>query len=144
VANDARIQVTGLRDLQKGLRQIDRDLPKELRKGLNEVAEVVITAARPLVPRRTGRAQESMKVRSTQRAAQIAVGGTVAPYFPWLDFGGRVGRAKAVRRPFLKEGRYIYPTLKAKRPELNEKIDEMLRRLAEQAGFDTTGDAARG
>lgn len=133
------VQVKGLKEFQGAIRQIDRALGPELRKGLNEAAEIVAGAARPLVPVKSGDAAGSIKVGSTQRAAQIKVGGQAAPYFPWLDFGGRVGAKKTTERKFIKSGRYIYPTLARKRPEVEAKIDEVLARLAGQAGFDTTG-----
>lgn len=141
---DQTIQVKGIRDLQRALRDIDRDLAKQLGEGLAEVADIVAKTARPLVPVKTGRAASSMKVRKTQRAASLAVGGTKAPYFQWLEWGGRTGRNKSVVRPFIPIGRTIYPTVKEKDAEIKNKLDEVLRRLAIQAGFETTGDAAHG
>jgi hypothetical protein len=139
VADEAMIHVKGLKEFQAALKKVDKGLGPELRKGLNEAAEIVASAARPLVPRRTGRAVGSIKVGSTQRAAQIKVGGTAAPYFGWLDFGGRVGRRNSARRPFISKGRYIYPALAAKRNEVAAKVDEVLGRLATGAGFETKG-----
>ena len=144
MANDATIQVTGLKDLRKALRDVAKDAPKELSAGLAEASEIVASAARPKVPARTGRAAASIKVRKQSTGAALAVGGARAGYFPWLDFGGRTGKHKSVRRPFLREGRYIYPTLRDKRPDVNAKVDEVLARLAVRAGFDTSGDAANG
>lgn len=142
--DDASLKVTGLVDLQKALRQVDKDLPKELAAGLAEASEIVAGAARPRVPVRTGRAAASIKVRKQQRAASIAVGGAKAGYYPWLDFGGSVGRAKAIHRPFIPGGRYIYPALRDKDREVKAKVDEVLARMAVKAGFDTEGDAAGG
>ena len=141
MADERIIQVRGIQDLQKALRSINKDLPKQLAAGLAEASEIVLNAARPLVPHVSGDAQASMKVRKQQRGATIAVGGTKAPYYPWLDFGGAVGRGKSVKREFIKQGRYIYPTLKDKRPEVEAKVDEVLKRLALLAGFETQGEA---
>lgn len=150
--DEARIEVRGVKDLQKALRQIDKDLPKELAVGLAEASEIVANAARPLVPRRSGAAAASIKVKKSQRSAQIAVGGSKAEYFPWLDFGGSTGPGHvpgqtgsgAVKRSIIPEGRYIYPTLRKKGPEVKAKIDEVLRKMAVKAGFETTGDSASG
>lgn len=139
--DDAKITVVGLPDLRKSLRALDKELPKELAAGLAEAAAIVADAARPKVPARTGRAAASIKVRKSQSAAVLAVGGSQAEYFPWLDFGGAVGRAKSVKRPFLQGGRYIYPTLKEKNAQVKAKVDEVLERMARQAGFDTSGNA---
>jgi hypothetical protein len=135
MANDVTIRVEGLREYSKALRDIDKSLGPELRKGLNEVANIVVDAARPLVPRRTGAAAESIKAGSTARGAAIKVGGNKAPYYQWLDFGGAVGRNKSVKRPFFQGGRYIYPTLARKRSEAVEKLEEVLGRLARENGF---------
>lgn len=135
MANDAKVEVRGIKDLSKALREIDKDLPKELGAGLAEAAAIVADAARPKVPQRTGKAAASIKVRKQQRGAALAVGGSKAPYFPWLDFGGKTGRNNSVRRPFVPGGRYIYPTLADKREQVNAKVDEVMARLAEKAGF---------
>lgn len=135
------IRVSGIRELRDALRQLDRELAKELAAGLAEAAEIVAAAARPKVPSRSGRAAGSIKARKKQTGAAIAVGGAKAPYFPWLDFGGRTGRNKSVRRPFIKEGRYLYPALSDKNAEVKAKVDEVLERMALKAGFETHGKA---
>lgn len=146
---DGKIVVVGIPDLQKALRQMDKDLPRELAAGLAEAAEIVAEAARPLVPHRSGSAAGSIKVKKQQRAAALGVGGNEAPYFPWLDFGGQIGaksgKAKGDRgrRPFFQKGRYIYPTLSRKNKQVKAKVDEVLERMARRAGFETEGDAAK-
>lgn len=142
--DDAKVQVRGIIELRKALREIDRDLPKELAAGLAEAAAIVADEARRRVPRRTGRAAESIKVRKQQSGAALAVGGAKAGYYPWLDFGGTVGRAKAVKRPFIHGGRYVYPSLRDKDREVRAKVDEVLARMAAKAGFESEGDAASG
>lgn len=123
------IQVRGLRELRSTLRGIEKTLGPELRKGLNEVAEIVLDTARPLVPTRSGDARASLKAGSTEKAVQIKAGGTKAPYWGWLDFGGKVGRAKSIRRPFRTEGRYIYPTLTKRRDDIEDKFYDVIDRL---------------
>lgn len=143
--SDAKIKVVGIPDLQKALRAIDKGLAKELAEGLAEAAEIVARAARPLVPERSGEARASIKVRKQQRAAALAVGGSKAPYYGFLDFGnlprggGGVGRSDSHPRPFIKSGRYIYPSLAKNRDEVAAKVDEVLERMAAKAGFDQEG-----
>lgn len=126
------IQVRGLRELRAALRDVDKTLGPELRKGLNEVAEVVLDTARPLVPTRSGKARASLKAGSTEKAVQIKAGGTKAPYWGWLDFGGKVGRSKSVRRPFITEGRFIYPSLRKRRDDIEEKFYEVIDRVTKE------------
>ena len=100
------IRIEGLKEFQRGLKALDKDLPKALRLAFNEAADIVVSDAKPRVARRSGRAAGTVKARSTQTASRVAGGGNRAPYYPWLDFGGKIPRGP--RRPFLKEGRYIY------------------------------------
>lgn len=142
--DDAKIEVRGIVELRKALRDIDKDLAKELGAGLAEAAKIVADDARARVPVRSGRAAASIKVRKSQTGASLAVGGAKAEYFPWLDFGGHVGKVHSVTRPFIPKGRYIYPALAARRDEVKAKVDEVLERMAKAGGFDTEGNAASG
>lgn len=126
------IRVRGLNEFVRNLRKIDKTLPKELKAGLNEAAGVVVQWAQPRVPMgATGKARRSVRAKSTARMAQVTGGGARVPYYPWLDFGGRVGRKRSVVRPFDKGGRYIYPGYAAKQDEVQALIVEALVRTAE-------------
>jgi hypothetical protein len=128
------IRVTGLREFQRNLKKLDADLPKALRIAFNGAAEVVVDDARPRVARRSGRAAGTVKARSTQTASRVVGGGNKAPYYPWLDFGGRVGRRRSVSRPFLKSGRYIYDAYFDNRSRYGELLEQGLLEVAASAG----------
>lgn len=132
------IRIDGLAQFTRNLKRLDREVPKALRVALNDAADIVIDYARPRVANRTGRAAGTLKARSTQTAVRVQAGGSKAPYFPWLDFGGRVGRRKSVVRPFIAEGRYIYPALRVKRREFEEALSRALRDAAQSAGIEVT------
>lgn len=132
------VRVTGLAEFNRALKRLDDQAPKQLRLALNDVADVVIRHARPLVPRRTGRAAASMKARSTRTAVRVAAGGRRAPYYPWLDFGGRVGRRKATKRAFLREGRYLYRAYFDNEDEFADVLTDRLRGAARRAGLQVT------
>ena len=130
------IKIDGLAQFSRNLKKLDNDLPKALRIALNEAADVVVSAALPRIPRRTGRAANSVKARSTRTLARVVGGGNRAPYYPWLDFGGRVGRKKSVKRPFFKDGRYLYVEYFAKRDsgEFERVLLQSLLKIADDAG----------
>jgi len=135
--DDLKIGVQGLAKLNKGLRAIDKEAPKELRLALNSAAGLLVDHARPKIPSLTGAARRSLVARSTRTTARVAVGGKKAAYLPWLDFGGqgrRPGRPAA--RPFLREGRYIYPTLREIRPRIEAQLQESLDAVIRNAGLD--------
>lgn len=129
------IRVEGLRALARSLRAVDRNLPKAMRLAANEAADVVVVEARRDVPRRTGRAAASIKAQSTRTAARVVSGGNRAPYMPWLDYGGRVGRNDTARRPFIADGRYVYPAFRAKRAEVERTYLAALRHITVEAGL---------
>ena len=130
------IQVEGLAQVQRSLRQVGPAAAKGLRLALNEAADLLIARVRPQIPSRTGAARRSLKARSSQKAVRIAVGGRRAPYYPWLDFGGRTGRNRSVQRRFLPDGRYLYPGLRANRQEIEKLIARRIREVAEDAGLE--------
>lgn len=133
---EAKIQVGGLAKLSRGLKAVDADAPKELRIGLNAAAQLLVDKAKPGVPEVSGAARRSMVARSTRTSARVAVGGKKAPYFPWLDFGGQ-GRiaGRPAPREFLREGRYIYPTLRRIRPQIEAQLQESISAVIRRAGL---------
>lgn len=132
------IAIDGLTEFNRNLKKLDADLPKALRVALNEAADVVVGYAKPRVPKRSGRAQRSVKARSTRTAVRVSGGGNRAPYYPWLDFGGRVGRGLSVQRRFMKDGRYIYEGYFRKKEsgEFQEALNRALLDVARQAGVE--------
>ncbi len=130
------IKVDGLAAFNKALRQIDKDAPKQLRLVGNKAADIVAGGARPRVARVSGRAQRSIKASSTRTLSRVKGGGPKQPYYPWLEFGGRVGKKRSIRRRFIKGGRYIYPAYAAKRAYIQSQLTIGLTRLVEQQGWD--------
>lgn len=136
--NDEAIKVHGLNEFRKHLRELDKDLPKALRIAFNAAADSTVEAARKQVPKKTGRAAASLKTKSTQRYARAAGGSARAPYYPWLDFGGSVGRNNSVHRPFFKKGRYLYPSYFRRRDsgEFERDLQRELVKVALHAGLE--------
>lgn len=132
------IRIDGLRDLQKALRQIDGESQKELRVVLNKAAKIVAEAAAVRIPRRSGRAAASIKPRSGQREASVQGGGARVKYYGWLDFGGSVGRNNSVKRPFLRDGRYMYPAYRDRKATVQEELERSLTGLVRKAGLEVS------
>lgn len=129
------IEIVGLREFNRSLRQLDKNLPKGLRLAGNAAANIVVDEAKPRVPRRSGKAAGSVKAASTRTAARVSGGGPKVPYYPWLDFGGRVGRRHQTKRPFIKEGRYIWAAFADRKPEVQQTLHQELAALARSAGL---------
>jgi hypothetical protein len=133
---DVKVGIEGLAEFNRGLRKLDAEAPKALRVALNGVADLLVRKTRPEIPSRSGAAAASLKAKSTRTSARVSTGGRKAPYYPWLDFGGKTGINRSVDRPFYKEGRYLYPTLRRIRPEIESALETALVGVARGAGLD--------
>lgn len=134
-----KISVEGLAPLNRALRLVDKDAPKGLRIALNSAASLLAENVKPKIPSKSGAARRSLVARSTRTSARIALGGKKAPYLPWLDFGGegrRPGRPAA--RPFIKGGRYVYPTLAAIRPKIEAQLQDAIMDVVRGAGLEVS------
>jgi len=132
------IRINGLRDFQKALKDMDGEAQKQLRVVLNSAADTIAAGAARRVPRRTGRAAGALRAQSSQREAKVIGGSGRAPYYGWLDFGGRVGIGHSVSRPFVRSGRYMYPTYAANTDTIHKALAEGLADLARHAGLTVT------
>jgi hypothetical protein len=136
--SDGEIEVRGLREFRTKLRALDRKLPRGLRVAGNQAADIVVRHAKPKVPigpGNKGHAMSSIRASSTQSAARVSGGGKRFPYYPWLDFGGRVGRNRSVHRPFIQKGRYIWAAFADNRVQVRDELDDALRHVAREAGL---------
>lgn len=133
------VQVAGLAQFRRGLRDLDRAAPRALRLAGNEAAQLVVDAARPMVPKRSGRAAASIKTRSSQSVVRVVSGGARAPYMPWLDYGGNVGKDDTAHRKFEPDGRYVYPAFRRVRSQFDTVLMTALQRIADETGVELDG-----
>ncbi len=134
------IRVEGLREFQRALKEMDGESQKKLRLVLNDAAELVVDRARRNVPVKTGGARKSIRVSSSQREARVKAGGARVPYYGFLDYGGKTGRWPngTHRRPFERDGRYLYPAYYAERRSILERLERGLTDLARDSGLDVS------
>lgn len=132
---EQRVVVDGLRDLNRALKAADDEAVKAMKAVLKEIAEGVASDARSRVPRRTGKAAASYKPRGGVKGAAVAFGGARAPYAPWLDFGGAVGRKRGVRRPVVQGGRYLYPAIGDNMEDVQEKVAKAISDITSRYGW---------
>lgn len=132
------IKVSGLKEFRRNIKTINGDLPKCIRLANNEVADIVVVWVKQRMENRTGGAVSTVRVASTQKEVRVREGSAKRPYVPWLDFGGRVGPRRAVKRKFYSDGRYLYPALAANRDIMTEKLADQLIALCRKAGVEVT------
>lgn len=129
------VRIEGLREFQKKLKEADGNSQKELRLVFNDAADLVVSGAKQTIPVRTGRAASTVKAQSSQRQARVKAGSAKVPYYGWLDFGGSVGIHNSVKRPFIKDGRYLYPTFQANKGNVLDRLERGLEQLITKAGL---------
>lgn len=132
------VKVEGLKAFTRSLRDMDRELPKAVRLANNRIVQIIVDGVQPDIPVRSGRARASVKAKSTRTAARISAGSKRAPYYGWLDFGGKTGIDGSVKRPFYKQGRYIYPTYSANQDRVVEVMVEEYTAIARDAGLEVS------
>lgn len=134
-----KLTVSGLGEFQTAVKRMQAGLPKAERDALGVIMGEVVDYARPRMPRKTGRAAASLKGKVSARSAYVTEGGPSAPWAPWLDFGGEGKRkGRPPKRPFLKEGRYVYKALSVKRADIDDILSEAVTTLATDAGLEVT------
>jgi hypothetical protein len=163
--SSASIRIDGLADLQSEMKRLSPAIQKEFAKEMQKVAGYVVAEVRGEMQksyaetaaetgrksRSTGRAQSSVRPHFSGNSLYISAGGARAPYYPWLDFGGKgvVGWPRKIRvatsghgrymkknkRPFIKEGRWLYPTIARVRPEVYRRASAAIERAKKAAHF---------
>lgn len=130
------VAVRGTAELRAALKQVEDRLPREMRKVFNEAAKHVVRRARPGVPVRTGRLAGSIRPFSTQKVGRVGYGTyNAVPYQGFIEFGGQVGRSGTPFRPFVKEGRYLFPAAEQERQPVINTLEDELGKLIRRAGL---------
>ncbi len=128
-----RIEAVGLREMRRALKAVDAQLPRELRLVLNQGSKAIAAEAVPRMPKKTESLRKSVRPRSTQTEGRVMAGNAKVPYAGFIEFGGKVGKNKSVRRKFVKEGRYLYPAFERRGPQIKRLIERAFDDLARTA-----------
>lgn len=129
VGSDA-VRIDGLRELSRSLKQVEAGLQKEIAGVFKKAADKVAGKARGRIKSKSGRLAASIRPYGTQRAAGVRMGKKAVPYAGVYEFGGY-----PAGRPFVKEGRAIYPTFKAEAENVRRDVAEGLADLIQKAGL---------
>lgn len=141
MAGHELISMRGLDEFRAKLRKLDRSLPRAVQRAADDAARLVVARTRPRIPigpGRGGHVRSTLKVASSQQAVRVAYGSSRHPYAAWLDFGGRVGRNRSVRRPFIKQGRYVWAAYAEISGRVRTALDEGLADVVRRSGISIT------
>lgn len=116
------VRVKGLRELDRALRKMDKELSRELRSTLKEAAEIVAVDARSRFERISPSSAASMRARAKAKGATVeqAKGRTTGKR---PDYGALQMRTA------------LLPALEAKQEQVIEKVDDLIGRLGSRNGF---------
>lgn len=144
-----QLEVRGLVELTSALKKVDADVASNLKAAMKAIAADVVAIAQEQVIADVGAgpAASSIRPRASLRGAAVAFGGPSAPYYPWLDFGGSVGRGHkprvawsgAIKRAWKGkpngDGRYVYPAIRQEGPEIGRKAREAVEDAKRSGGW---------
>ncbi len=133
-----RIRVLGNDELAKAIKKVQRAVPDEAKKIGLDVADMVAAFARrkvPLGPARNGHVRTSLEGKVRRGLPVVDGGGPGFPYYGWLEFGGRVGINRSVWRDKEPDGRYIYPTVRERRAQVEDIMRDGIEGLMRRYGI---------
>lgn len=162
-----KMAMPGLRELRAALDSVAPAAKTQFQGELKTIGGMVQSETQAGMPRRKGKARKSVKVKVVARrgfeGVEISEGGGVAPYTAWLDFGGSVGKGRSsiarvsihgggrvtvqrvgsrgsgsVVRPYLKDGRYLYPAYERRWPDMVEATLIAVRKACVSAGVEVS------
>lgn len=132
-----RIDVRGLAEFQRALRDVDRDLPKQLRVVNLKAAELVASDARGRAEAAggaLGKAAPSIKAVAQQRSAGVRIGGSRYPFAMGGEFGSVTFRQfKPWRGSGGDAGYALFPAKRENTDKVVEMYGDLINDLTKKA-----------
>lgn len=123
----AKIEVEGLRDLRRALKQMEGGLG-DLKAANREAAEIVADGAQRFVPRRSGALAASIRAAGQASAGVVRAGFRSVPYAGPIHFGWAAH--SIAPNPF------IYDALDARAGEVEAAYEAQIEALKKANGLD--------
>lgn len=133
---ERKIEVHGLRELRRALREAEDRSPKELQQANKDAAEIVASTARHRFrrgPHQGGGivlpAGESVKAQATSGRGLVAFGGMRSPHAPVVNFGGSIGRRGTMSRTQIKGHEVVFDSIRSERHRVLESYEDAVKRI---------------
>jgi len=143
---DLSIEVEGLDEFRKALKEAEGKWGPELGRAHKEVGELVVTESRSAATAQgslRAKAAESLRASARQTGVSVTLGGPRAQYAVGAEFGGGShGAGNPTSRggyttqfgPFKgHDGYFVFPTIRARMSAIESKFLEVIDRVAKQA-----------
>jgi hypothetical protein len=108
----AVVTVVGMKALARDLAKLTDDrgaLNKALAAAGATAVAPIAAATRSGLPQDTGRLSGDVRVTSSKSGAAVRMGRSSLRYAGWVEFGGTRKVPHVSSRPFLSQGRYMFP-----------------------------------
>lgn len=126
------IRIQGLDEFRQSLAAVEP--AAAIQMATQAAGAAIIADAKARVPRDSGAAQASIRGEQTPAGFTVVGGGGRAPYFGWLEYGGRLRQGPD--RPRDRDGRYIGGAFKRYEPQLQPALEAALTDELESAGLE--------
>ncbi len=134
-ADKGFVQVEGLVELQKALRELDKSFPRIISVASKRTAELVATRAKDRaggVSKMAAKAAESIVAKGEQRGASVKFGSARVPFAMGAEFGSiAFHQFPAWRGSGHTAGYFLFPTIRASATEslalFERELDAALR-----------------
>lgn len=135
---DRKIEVHGLRELRRALKEAEGRSPKEIQQANKDAAELVAGTARRRFrrgPHQGGGtpvpAADSIKAQATSGRGLVAFGGQRSPHAPVVNFGGNIPRrGNTGATTHIKGDEVIFHTIHTERDRVLKEYEQALDRIA--------------
>jgi hypothetical protein len=125
-----KIEIDGLKETQRALREMDNELRFEMKATHLKAAQVVVDGAIRFVPFKTGALAKSIRAAATMTSGKVRVGSASVPYAGPIHFGWPARRIKP--QPF------IYDAIDVRRQEVYDIYVARINGLIDTYGLDGT------
>jgi len=121
------IKVEGLKETIKDLQALG--VEKQAFIDINlEAAEILMSAARPLIPVRTGNLAGTMRASKTVQYAQVSLGKAKVPYAPVIHYGWFYDRNNFIKKN-IKPNPFLSKALRQNYAEIMKRYDESVQKV---------------
>lgn len=135
-----RVEVEGVKGLARALRKAgDEESRQFLLDANKEAAQTVERAAKPLIPRMSGKLADSLRSAGNAKGGVVMLGKARVPYTGPLHFGWFAARTwgRTVARRPIKPGLWLFDAMDRRRGEVEDiyykRLDELLARVTDEA-----------
>ena len=123
----AAIEVTGIRELNKALRNVGDDF-EHLKDPNKLLGHLVASRATALVPVRSGKLQSYIKTNPAKNKVTISAGRASVPYAGVIEYGW--GKRGIRARPYLNKA------VNEKKGEIKKKYEENIKNIIKKYNLD--------